>query len=162
MTAAPALPPPQPLADDVIELRLIRILGPDDAAQRPPEMRFIAAAPEYRFAIHLRDDGQRVGRIHLRITDDPVITRAIGHSGYEVDQAHRQRGYATRALRLIRELACQHGVSPLWILIEPDNLPSRKAVERVGFELVDIVSASPPAVALGLGPELCRYAVSCT
>jgi hypothetical protein len=63
MTDVPVLPPPEPLADDTIELRLLRILGPDDAAQRSP---------------------------------------------------------------------------------------------------VDMVAASPPAVALGLGPELCRYAVHCT
>jgi predicted acetyltransferase len=142
----------------VVELRLIRILGPADATARPPESRFLASAPEYRFAIHLKADGQRVGRIHLRITSDPSILRAVGHCGYAVDESHRRRGYATRALRLIRQLADQHRVSPIWILIAPDNVASRRAVERAGLRLVDVVDASPEAIVLGLGPALCRYA----
>jgi len=146
------------LADDIVELRLLRVLGPDNVADRAPEARFLAAAPEYRFAIHLKSDGQRVGRIHLRITTDETILRAIGHSGYEVDEPHRRRGYATRALRLIRDLAKEHQISPLWIFIAPDNVASRRAVEGVGFRLVDTVDASPEAISLGLGPTLCRYA----
>lgn len=154
----PPLPPPGPLGDDVVELRLLRILGPRDAADRAPEARFIANAPEYRFAIHLKADGQRIGRIHLRITTDVTVLRAMGHAGYEVDEPYRRRGYATRALRLIRQLARQHRVSPVWILIAPENVASRRAVESVGFRLVDIVDAAPEAIALGLGPTLCRYA----
>jgi predicted acetyltransferase len=156
--ATTPLPPPGVLADDVVELRLIRILGPADAGARAPEARFLANAPEYRFAIHLKADGLRVGRIHLRITTDPTILRGVGQCGYEVDEMHRRRGYATRALRLIRQLADQLHVSPIWILIAPDNIASRRAVERVGFRLIDVVDATPEAVGLGLGPALCRYA----
>src|SRR5688572_8433804 len=104
---------PGPLQDDVIELRLIRTLGPADVDKRPPEARFLAVAPEYRFAIHRRKDGVRVGRIHLRITDDPAILRAIGHCGFAVDEEHRRRGYATRAVTLIRRLARKNGLAPV-------------------------------------------------
>lgn len=152
------LPSGAVLSDDVIELRLLRILAPGDPGARPPELRFLCPALEYRFAIHRRADGLRVGRIHLRVTDDAAITRALGHSGYAVDEAHRRSGYATRAIRLIAGLARVCGVSPLWILIEPDNLASRKAVERAGLELVDIVDTLPEAMACGVGPQVCRYA----
>lgn len=151
------LPPPPTLEDDVIALRLLRILGPADAAERPLAAQFIANAPEYRFAIHLRSDGTRVGRIHLRITHDAVVLRAIGHAGYAVDDAHQRRGYATRAVRLIQQLAREHSLSPLWILIAPDNIASRRTVERVGFHLVDVVAASPEALAIDVAPEVCRY-----
>lgn len=151
------LPPPPTLEDDVIVLRLLRILGPSDAAARPNAAQFIANAPEYRFAIHLRSDGSRVGRIHLRITHDDVVLRAIGHAGYAVDEAHQRQGYATRAVRLIQQLAREHALSPLWILIAPDNLASRRTVERVGFQLVDIVASSPEALAIDVSPEVCRY-----
>lgn len=157
-SALPAPPPPTALlADDAIELRLIRVLGPAEAERRPPEARFLAVAPECRFAIHRREDGERVGRIHIRLTDDPTIVRAVGHSGYEVDEAHRRRGYAARALRLIRGVARHYGVAPLWVLIAPENAPSRRTAERAGLTLAGIVPAAPEALALGLEPELCRY-----
>lgn len=145
------------LADDAIELRLLRVLHPGDRATRPPETRFLSAALEYRFDIHRRTDGLRVGRIHLRVTNDPLILRALGHTGYEVDEAHRRKGYATRAIRLVSGLARVCGVTPLWVLIEPDNVASRKAVERAGFDLIDVVDTLPEGAALGLGPRVCRY-----
>lgn len=154
------LPPEAVLADDVIELRLLRVLHPGDSTARSPEARFLSAALEYRFAIHRRPDGLRVGRIHLRVTDDPLILRALGHAGYAVDEAHRRNGYAARAVALIAGLAGVCGVSPLWVLIEPDNVASRKTVERAGFGLVDVVDTLPEGMALGLGPRVCRYAIA--
>jgi tagatose 1,6-diphosphate aldolase len=153
------LPAGAVLADDAIELRLLRVLRPDDPSARPPEARFLASALEYRFAIHRVTDGLRVGRIHLRVTDDPLILRALGHAGYAVDEAHRRNGYAARAVRLIAGLAQLYGVSPLWVLIEPDNVASRKTVERAGFDLVDTVDTLPEGITLGLGPRVCRYTI---
>ena len=150
-------PPPPTLADDVIELRLLGIAGPADAAERPIAAQFLAAAPEYRFAIHRRGDGLRVGRIHLRVTQDDVILRALGHAGYAVDDVHPRHGYATRAVRLIQHFARAHALSPLWILIAPDNVASRRTVERAGFQLIDIVASSPEARAMEVVPEVCRY-----
>ena len=152
------LPAGAVLADGTVELRLIRVLLPGDLAARAPEAHFLSPALEYRFAIHRRTDGLRVGRIHLRVTDDPLILRAMGHAGYAVDEEHRRNGYASRAIRLVTGLARLRGVAPLWVLIEPDNVASRGAVERAGFELVDTVETRPEAMALGLGPRVCRYA----
>lgn len=90
-------PLPSVLTDDAVELRLLRVLHPGYVAARPPEARFLAPALEYRFAVHRRADSVRVGRIHLRVTDDPLILRALGHTGYAVDEAHRRNGYASRA-----------------------------------------------------------------
>lgn len=150
-------PPAETLGDDVVELRLLRVLGRDGAGERPPEARFLSRAPELRFAIHRRGDGERVGRIHLRLTDDPSIVRAVGHSGYEVAEQHRRKGYASRALRLIRGVARHYGVAPLWVLIAPENTASCRTAERAGLRLVDTVEASPEAERLGHGPRLCRY-----
>jgi predicted acetyltransferase len=145
------------LADDVVELRLLRILGTEDADKRAPEARFIGRSPEIRFSIHRRTDGLRVGRIHLRVTSDRTILRAVGHSGYEVDEDHRRQGYAVHALRLVSGLARTLEVSPFWVLIDPENIASRRTAERAGLGLIDIIDATPEAVALGLGPQLCRY-----
>ncbi|HEX6371060.1 MAG TPA: GNAT family N-acetyltransferase [Longimicrobium sp.] len=162
MTHPPPLDQPPSgavLADDVIELRLLRTLRPGDPSARPPEARFLSPALEYRFAIHRRADGLRVGRIHLRVTDDPLILRALGHAGYAVDEAHRRNGYAARAVTLVAGVARTCGVAPLWVLIEPDNVASRRTVERAGFDLVDEVDTLPEGTALGLGPRVCRYAI---
>jgi len=155
-----ALPAGASLSDDAIELRLIRVLAPGDVSARPPEARFISSAREYRFAIHRTTDGLRVGRIHLRATDDAAIVCAVGHAGYAVDEEHRRNGYAVRAVRLITGLAHRCGIAPLWVLIEPENIASRMVVERAGFALVDEVDTRPEAVALGLGPRVCRYAIA--
>ena len=141
-----------------MELRLLRVLGPAQADARPPEARFLSAALECRWAIHRVADGLRVGRIHLRLTDDPAIVRAVGHCGYEVDEAHRRYGYAARALTAVRRLARHYEIAPLWVLIAPDNTASRRTAERAGLTLVDTVAATQEALALGLEPELCRYA----
>lgn len=56
-----------------------------------------------------------------------VVLRAVGHAGYAVDEAHQR------------------------------NTASRRTVERVGFELVDTVAASPEALAIDVAQEVCRY-----
>ncbi len=153
-------PPAAILADDAIELRLLRVMGPANAAARSAAEQFFAHVPEYRFAIHRKTDGLRVGRIHLRVTNDDAITHAIGHTGYAVDEIHRRNGYATRALRLIIGLARHWKISPLWVLIEPDNLASLRAAERAGLVPVDTIDSPPQAVAMGTGPRLVRYKTS--
>lgn len=150
-------PAPASLADEVLELRLLRVLGPGGEDRRPPEARFLALVPECRFAVHRRADGVRIGRIHLRLTNDPAIAGAIGHTGYEIEAPFRRQGYATRALQLIRGLAAHYRVEPLWVLIEPENGPSRRTAERAGLRLVDVVPTAPEARAFGLGATVCRY-----
>jgi len=153
------LPSPEAFADEVIELQLLRVVGPNDTAARPPQAQFLCRVPEYRFAIHGRSDGFRVGRIHLRVTNDQVITGAVGHTGYAIEEAHRRHGYAVRALRLIIGLADYFNLAPLWVLIEPENIASRRTAERAGFGLVDIIETQPEAIGLGIGRHVCRYAI---
>ncbi len=147
------------LEDEVIELRLLRVLGCKDSALRSPESQFLCRSPEHRFAIHRRSDGLRVGRIHLRVTNDETIVSAVGHIGYEVNALYRRNGYAVRAIRLIIGLAHQYGIAPLWVLLEPENVASRKVVEQAGFQLVDVVNTQPKAAVLGIGSQVCRYVV---
>jgi predicted acetyltransferase len=150
-------PPDSILQDDVIELRLIRVLGPADADRRPPQAQFLARATECRFAIHRREDGVRVGRIHVRLTDEPTIVQALGHAGYEVSEEHRRHGYAVRALVAIRRVARHYDVAPFRVLIGPENVASRRTAERAGLTLVGTVDATPDALAMGLERELCVY-----
>lgn len=151
------LPSIVPASDDVIELRPVRVLGPADVAARPPELAFLASVLEYRFAIHRCSDQLRVGRIHIRQTTDPAITRVLGHLGYAVDEEHRRQGYAVRALRLLLGVAQFLEIAPLWVLIEPDNVASCRVVERCDFELVEELPTAPAGIAQGLGPTVRHY-----
>ena len=147
------------LADELIELRLLRVLEPGDIASRPAEAQFLCRVPEYRFWIHRQSDGLRVGRIHLRITNDEAVLRAVGHTGYAVDEPYRCNGYAVRAIQLIIALARHCNLAPLWVLIEPENVASRRAAERAGFQLMDVVETQPEALRLGIGQRVCRYVI---
>jgi predicted acetyltransferase len=132
-------------------------MGLGGTTERPANEQFLSAIPEYRFAIHRRTDGARVGRIHVRVTNDAEIVHSIGHSGYAVDKAHRRNGYATRAVKLIVQLEKYWNISPLWICVEPDNVASRRTLERADFTLIDVVDSSAELIALGVGTKVCRY-----
>jgi tagatose 1,6-diphosphate aldolase len=43
-------------------------------------------------------------------------------------------------VRLLLPLAKRHGLSPLWLTCNPDNVASRKSCELAGAELVETVA----------------------
>jgi tagatose 1,6-diphosphate aldolase len=84
-----------------------------------------------------------VGSIELRVGHTEEVDGWLGHIGYGVDPAYRGQRYAARSCRLLLPLACRHGLNPLWITCDPDNLASRRTCEILGAELVDIVAIPP-------------------
>lgn len=119
-------------------------------------------APSYHFWMRRR--GERLDRLPLvgglgfRIGRGPNIERVIGHIGYHVYPFARGHHFAERACRLLVSLARRHGLSPLWITCNPDNLASRRTCERLGATLVEIVPvpSDHPLYARG-EKEKCRY-----
>ena len=107
--------------------------------------------PAYSFSMQTRS-GEYMGRIRLRVGWSDDVIRYAGHVGYAVDPAHRGRRYAERACRLIMPLAKQHGMTSLWITCQPDNMPSRRTLERLGAEYVGVIDV-PPAYPLDAGAE---------
>lgn len=106
----------------------------DTTADRVPSyhfwMRWTPPA-EHRPAI--------VGGLSLRIGDTPDIVQHIGHVGYNVHPPARGHHFAERAVRLVLPLARQHRLRQLWITANPDNLASRRTIERLGATLVDTI-----------------------
>jgi predicted acetyltransferase len=100
------------------------------------------------------------GGIGLRIGHGEDLEYYYGHIGYHVYPPSRGRHYAERACRLLLPLAAYHGVNPVWITTNPDNLASRRTCERLGGQLVDVVDV-PPGHPLYLRGERrkCRYRV---
>ena len=90
--------------------------------------------------LHMPDRPPRVvGGLTLRIADTPDIRNCVGHIGYNVYPPARGAHLAERACRLIQPLARAHGVNPLWITCNPDNIASRRTIERLGAELIEIL-----------------------
>jgi RimJ/RimL family protein N-acetyltransferase len=130
--------------DGVISLRSST---PDDAALiiagRDAEFRrFIGEgsavpSPEYCIVV----EGSVVGWVdHDRDDDRWWLAPDEVNIGYHVFPAHRGRGYATRAVRLmLAHLTEDTDCGVATLLIHPDNAPSLAVAERNGFERADDV-----------------------
>jgi len=135
------------LADEDLELVLV-----EHTLQGPGRV------PTFRY--EMRVAGDRVGSASLRVGTDEYIEKYAGHIGYGVDHAHRGKHYALRATRLLMKVARKHGLTMLWITCNPENVASRRTIERVGGELVDIVDVPPHVDLYREGDrQKCRYRV---
>lgn len=122
--------------------------------------RSLGLAPNYAFAMVHTRTGAHMGGIDLRLSNDPYITHYAGHIGYGVERAFRGQHYAARACRLLFPLARRHGLSPLWITCNPDNLASRKTCEHAGATFVEIVPVPGDSELYRRGEiEKCRYRI---
>jgi tagatose 1,6-diphosphate aldolase len=117
--------------------------------------------PMYRFAITVA--GRPVGGIDLRLGATDFMVRFAGQVGYGIDPPHRGHRYAARALAVVASLARRHGLEPLWITCNPENLASRRTCELAGAELVEIVDLPPDCDMYADGDrQKCRYRLTTT
>jgi Acetyltransferase (GNAT) domain len=129
------LPGFPPLIDGVFSLEL-KVVSPHP----------VHKVPTYFFNMRDLTSGIELGRINLRVGSGEHIERYAGHIGYFVEPAHRGHAFASRALRLLTSVACVLAIDPLWITCDPENLASRRACERAGATLVDIVDVPADCV----------------
>ena len=102
--------------------------------------------------------GEELGTIRLRVGSTPHIERYAGHIGYRVHEPFRGHRYAARALSLLLPLALHHGLDPLWITCDPENIASRRTLEIAGAQFVEIVEVPKDCVIYRSGhPTKCRY-----
>ena len=130
MARQPEFLNPGPLGDGLINLDL------RETIRGNPEKDEV---PTYRFAISLALTGEEVGGINFRVGLNATILRLRGQVGFTIDQAHRGKKLARRACALLLPFAQRHDLRELWITCDPDNIASRKTIEAVGAELVEIV-----------------------
>lgn len=115
-------------------------------------------APRYAFEMYVDGAKGVAGRINLRCANTRNIVTYAGHIGYDVAPEHRGHRYAARSCRLLFPLARQHGLNPLWITCNPDNIASRRTCEIAGLELVEIVDLPPDGEMYRRGErQKCRY-----
>jgi tagatose 1,6-diphosphate aldolase len=142
---------PGVLRDEELELVLTQCL----LAKQSPW-----AVPAYLFEMRHRDTHERMGRLSLRIGLIEKIVKYAGQVGYSVEPPFQGRHFAERAVRLILPLARQHGLTELWITCSPDNIPSRRTLDRLGAQFIEEL-AVPDDYPLPEGAirRKCRYRV---
>ena len=83
-------------------------------------------------------DGEFCGLINFRwqpgTTELPPY--CLGHIGYSVVPWKRRRGYATLALQLMLSHARNEGLPFVEIVVDADNVASRKVIEANGGEVI--------------------------
>jgi len=140
---------PGDLRDGELRLELDRYLAAD------PEREWL---PTYHFNMMPADSSVVIGSINLRIGNPERIVRYRGHIGYSEKPEYRGHRFAARGVRLLRSLAAAHGLNPVWITCDPDNLASRRTCELAGAELVETIDVSADEEMYRRGiRQKCRY-----
>jgi ribosomal-protein-alanine N-acetyltransferase len=81
------------------------------------------------FATRNAESRELLGGCQVRLRE-----KRIGELSYWTHPAHRSRGVASRAVRLLCAFAFDElGIERLEAYIEPDNVASRRVVESIGF-----------------------------
>lgn len=112
--------------------------------------------PAYLF--EMRVGGQKAGGLNLRVGNTRDIVMYCGHIGYNVEPEYRGNRYAERACRLILPLMRAHGLGTIWITCDPQNIASRRTCERLGADMIEIVSLPEHHDMYQRGRrEVCRY-----
>jgi|LGOV01.1.fsa_nt_gb tagatose 1,6-diphosphate aldolase len=94
--------------------------------------------PAYHYHIKKHGMNDVIGQIDIRIGHNSN-TFYGGNIGYGVDEDFRGNGYASKAVRLLMEVAKKHNMNKVIITCNPDNIASRKTAERAGAALLEIV-----------------------
>ncbi|MCW2800725.1 MAG: family N-acetyltransferase [Aeromicrobium sp.] len=88
-------------------------------------------------------DEEIVGRTSIRFLLNEFLREIGGHIGYAVRPGFRRRGYATEILRQSLDIAHEHGISPVLVTCDVDNVGSRSVIEANGGVLEGIFDAEP-------------------
>ncbi len=94
-----------------------------------------------------RNDGTVLGEIRFRPSLTPPYAAHNGHIGYNIRPSERGKGYATRQLGLLLEIARQAGLIGVMLTIEGQNPASARVIEAHGGtsirQCIDPESATP-------------------
>jgi predicted acetyltransferase len=140
---------PGPLIDDDLSLVV------EQFHEQISDSRWV---PYYRFRMLHTRTRYAMGNCSLRLGNTLHIVMYAGHIGYGVEPEYRGHHYAARAVRLLLPHALRHGINPVWITCNPDNLPSRRSCEIAGGHFVEIVDLPRDNPMYQLGErQKCRF-----
>ena len=93
--------------------------------------------------LFLVDGGRILGVANLRHRLAGTLRAFGGHVGYSIRPSERGKGYATRLLEHIIDLARGMGIERLLITCDPENAASARVVEKCGGTFEDEILFEP-------------------
>lgn len=107
---------------------------------------YVGGLPTYFFAIVSQERPYlELGRCDLRVGESEPI-RYAGHIGYNIYERYRGHHYALKASKLLLQFAHELGLEEVIITCDPDNIPSKKTLERLNgryLAMVEVPKDSP-------------------
>jgi predicted acetyltransferase len=111
--------------------------------------------PGYEFEMRELGKPVAIGSIRLRI-GSALKLRYPGHIGYDVKESFRGHRFAARSCQLIFPLARAHGLSAVWLTVDPHNIPSQRTCEIIGAKYIETVRISKYHEMYALGARFRR------
>lgn len=112
--------------------------------QRPADA-FNDFVPSVIYGIYRHDSQIKIGECDLRIGMNKELYYA-GNIGYRIYEPYRGHGYALQAAKLLMKVAADtYHMKELLITCTPDNIPSRRTIEKLGAELIHGNIPVPPS-----------------
>lgn len=90
--------------------------------------------PDTTYVIE-NNDGEYVGILKFRHELNDFLRNGSGHVGFGIRKEYRGRGYATKALELIKNIAREKGIDELYLSCNKTNHASRKVQMKCGAYL---------------------------
>lgn len=96
-----------------------------------------AIIPFYYYDIYRNNSNEKIGKISIRIGHN-YHSYFNGHIGYEIDEKFRGNKYSLYSSQLMIQVAKEHNMSYIYITCSESNLASRKIIELLGANLIEI------------------------
>ena len=96
--------------------------------------------PTSVFWHHELGRNEKIGECDLRVGMNDELYYA-GNIGYRIYEPYRGHGYAYEAAKMLMRIAREiHGFDEIILTCSPDNIASRKTLEKLGGVLVETVN----------------------
>lgn len=117
------------LTDGEIDLKI------EDKTEPNEEKGYV---PAYKYRITLHNSNDSIGNIDIRIGYNENIYYG-GNIGYKIEQPYRGNNYASKACKIVKQIAIAHGLEKVIITCNTDNFPSQVTCEKAGLKFKEIV-----------------------
>ena len=94
--------------------------------------------PFYYYDIYEKKSNKKVGKISIRIGTN-YHSYFNGHIGYEIDECFRGNYYSFYASQLVLQVAKHYEMRSINLTCNESNISSRKVIERLGCNLIEII-----------------------
>ncbi|MGL4336888.1 MAG: GNAT family N-acetyltransferase [Turicibacter sp.] len=115
------------LSDDIISLKIIEKFQGNDVM-----------LPFYYYDIYENKSNEKIGKISIRIGNN-YHSYFNGHIGYEIDEIYRGHNYSLLASKILLQVAKKHDMTFIYLTCNKSNSASRKIIEKLGGELIEII-----------------------